>query len=187
MGSDRSTGETKRVIDEARRGAIGSGGPIPLNERHKEIIENWATDEKDLWSNDEARRINLETFVRSILSTGYEQPQGWTTLKEIENWVLNNAPEGESRSYILGIIGNAILASRSTLQPQETIKYAGSDNAWHSFRPVEDTAAQEKQWLIHEIEEAVYRGFYRALDLPIPESEIREEAAKMKGPTEDIT
>jgi hypothetical protein len=45
---------------------------------------------------------------------------------------------------------------------------------------------EDKNWLIQQIEEAVYRGFYRALNIPIPESEIEEEAAQMKGPTREL-
>ena len=37
----------------------------------------------------------------------------------------------------------------------------------------------ETQWLIEQIEEAVYRGFYRALNIPIPEEHTNTRSSKM--------
>jgi hypothetical protein len=54
-----------------REQETGFGGPIPLNEKHKELIDEWSRERKDLgdlWGNQECRRINLETFARSILA-----------------------------------------------------------------------------------------------------------------------
>jgi hypothetical protein len=74
------------------------GGPIKLNEQHKELIVEWAKGSESgyptgdkMWGNEEARRINLETFARSVLKVSPSEGVLREALKKTREAMLRHA------------------------------------------------------------------------------------------------